>query len=357
MRVYVITLLLVGLFALVAQNNKVRLLNRECSSNSLFRFHFFVILTAIVLVFVAGFRYRVGTDYMNYALGYEQVKVTFWDSLKTLDEPGYKLLTIIGSWIYDDYASMFFIIALFTIGKNIKTMSRYSDDFFFAIIIYILIGAWHGSFGAMRQYAASAILFAGHHYIYEKKFWHFLLTVAVAFLFHRTAIIFVVVYFIAKDYISIKSMLLMIIIAIAATLSLDKVFEVMSYFKGTDQTAYAYMTTDVNPLRVIMAFLPLLLIFLIPKQDRNKPEIAFYFNMLIINAIFMLVTSSSAYLARIGIYTDIYATIAFPKLKSHMSNNNRKAVVFLVIILYGFFWIYEIQARETLQNFQWIFFR
>ena len=357
MRVYVITLLLAGFFALVAQNNKIRLLNRECSSNSLFKFHFFVILTAIVLIFVAGFRYRVGADYMNYALGYEQVKSTFWNSLKTLDEPGYKLLTIIGSWFYDDYASMFFILALFTIGKNIKTMSKYSDDFFWAIIPDIFIGAWHGSFGAMRQYAASAILFAGHHYIYEKKFWHFLLTVMLAFFFHRTAIVFVVVYFIATDKISVKSIFWMVIIAVVAALSLDKVFEVMSYFKGTDQTEFVYMTADVNPFRVMMAFLPLLLIFLVPKRDRKNPELAFYYNLLIINALFMLVTSSSTYLARIGIYTDIYATIAFPKLKRYMSENNKKAFLFLMIILYGFFWIHEIQARDTLQNFQWIFYR
>lgn len=357
MNVYIITLFVASFFALVAQNNKTRLKNNNCGSKTILKYQLFVAFTAIVLIFVAGFRYRVGADYMNYALGYEQVKVTFWDSLKTFDEPGYKFLTIIGSWFYDDYASMFFTIALFTIGLNIRTISKYSDDFYFAILLYILIGAWHGSFGAMRQYAASAILFAGHHYIYEKKFWHFLLTVVFAFLFHRTAIVFVVVYFIAKDYISIKSVFWMIIIGITAALSLDKVFEIMSYFKGTDQTEYAYMTTDVNPLRILMAFLPLLLIFLISKKDRNKPEVAFYINMLIINAIFMLVTSSSAYLARIGIYTDIYATIAFPKLKKYMSMNNKKAVVFLVIILYGFFWIYEIQAREALQNFQWIFLR
>ena len=37
-------------------------------------------------------------------------------------------------------------------------------------MLYIFIGAWHGSFNGMRQYLAAAILFSGHRFIKERKF-------------------------------------------------------------------------------------------------------------------------------------------------------------------------------------------
>lgn len=359
MFVYLVTLFLVAILSFIAQGCRWYDNDGVCGymDNRNTRYKLFVFLTALILILVAGLRYRVGTDYMNYALGYENIKRTVWASIKAFDEPGYKIVTILASKIYDDYAVMFFTLSLFTIGINIKVIAKYSDDFFFAIMLYVLIGAWHGSFNAVRQYAAGAILFAGHRYIFERKFWKFLLVVFVAFLFHRTAIVFLPIYFLARDSINTKSIVLILISTVVMTYGMDYVFQIMSYFKGTDQTAYAYMTTAVNPFRILVAFAPVFLVFFVPNDFRNNPENAFYFNMLIINAAFMLVTSSSAYLARVGIYTDIYATIAFPKLIKAFNRKSQVILILLILVLYSYFWIHEISVRESLSTFRWIFSR
>lgn len=360
MSVYIGTMILVMLLGYMAETNRevvFNTLDKKVYIKNGKKYNFFVLWTAMCLILVAGLRWQVGTDYNSYARGYENTLLTVWESIKTLDEPGYKVLAWLSSFVYHDYASMFFVLAIFTVGLNVKTISKYSNDFLFGILLYMFIGAWHGSFNAVRQYAAAAILFCGHRYIYERKFWKYMLVVFGAFLFHRTALIMIPVYFLGRTKVNIKVTAVIVGTMLFFSYSLDYMFQIMSYYKGTDQTEYAYMTTEVNALRILVAFAPLLIIAILPKGFRKNTENAFYINMLIINATLMFATSSSAYLARVGIYTDIYATIAIPRLKNGFTEQSRKIFTAIVLLFYCMFWLYEIYARNNLSDFNWIFNR
>lgn len=353
MIVYILTLILVsitGYFAYTIQLNNKNYIND-------IRYKTWVNLTVLILALVAGLRYRVGTDYMNYAIGYDNILLTWWDSILTFDEPGYKILTVIASCIYDDYVSMFMIMSFFTIGINVKTISKYSDHFLLGIIFYLLIGAWHGTFGAVRQYAAAAVLFWGHRYIYDKKFYKYTLVVFCAMLFHRTALIMLPIYFVVKKEFSVKNILIMVGVAVVMAMSTGVFFDIMTELKGNDQTLYEYMNTRVNTFRVFFSVLPVLLVFFTSEQFKSDSLNAFYINLLMVNAAFMVATSSSANLARVGIYTDIFSTIAFPKLISGFNYKSRNIIRYVLLLLYFIFFIYEISVRETLYNFMWIFER
>ena len=80
MRVYFFTLIIVVMTSVLAQlcgfNRK--LLNRT-SHNS-----FFVFLTGVVLIGVAGCRWLVGTDYWQYAVNYSRYVTSWWVDLKSL---------------------------------------------------------------------------------------------------------------------------------------------------------------------------------------------------------------------------------------------------------------------------------
>lgn len=316
-----------------------------------------VILTATILITVSGLRWNVGTDYGNYIFSYSRRKEEWLISLLNFDEPGIGILAKIGSFIYDDYVSMFFLVAVVTIGLCIWTISKYSNNFPFSILIYIFIGAWHNSFNGIRQYAAAAIIFAGHRYIYERKFFKYLLVILCAMLFHKTAVIMLPIYFIANRRINFKTILILIISVIVIRFSYDYLFGIMSFLKGTDQSEYAYMQSNVNPLRIAVTFAPIFVALFIKAKIKMSKEVEFYLNLSLLNAILMFATSGSAYLARVGIYTELFLTLLYPRLLKFFNKDSQKIFTVLVLLFYFIYWHHEVSVRDSLNNFRWIFER
>ena len=361
MTVYFVTLALVTMTSAIA--NHFRSSARptahggrlQYGGGSMYRFQ--VLLTALILIAISSLRYNVGTDYLPYSRTYHTRAASFFSDLLHYREPGWGFLCAIGHLFSQDYAMGLFLAALLTIALNVRTISRYSDSFFFGLLLYLLIGAWHNSFNGVRQYLAAAVLFAGHGYMLERKLFKYLLVVFIASLFHTTALVMVPVFFLAGRRITFRTILLIIISTVVIRYSYDFLFSIMNYLKGQDQSAFDYMQQDVNIFRIMVTFPPIIMGFLTPKDFRDKPENAFYLSLLIVNAGFMVGTANSAYLARVGIYTEIYAVLAIPRFVRAFNRTIRDVLTGATLLLYTVFWAYEISIRETLRNFQWIFNR
>ncbi len=355
MTIYYITVFSVLFFSYCAEKTDQHRLDNSLKRSPLSLS--FVILCAIILICVSGLRYMVGTDYMAYMQGYGYRVANVWNDLLSFKEPGLGVVSLISAVIYDDFATMFFNVALITVALNVFTISKYSSNFIMGIMLYIFIGAWHNSFNGIRQYLAAAIIFAGHRFILEKKFLKYCIVVLLASSFHITALIMLPLYFVVNRKINIRNIILVICIAVIMRYSYDFLFEIMSSIKGTDQTQFTYMTTAVNVFRILVAFAPLILPVFTHKGFLEDEENRLYFNMLLLNAAFMFATAKSAYLARVGIYTEIFATLAFPKILNGMSSNYKKFFATVIMMAYSFFWVYELLGRDALNNYHWIFER
>jgi len=316
-----------------------------------------VMLCALVLIFVSGFRWNVGTDFSSYISVYYRLKETWWEALVAFDEPGTAVLSKVCSEIYDSPITFFLLSAFVTVSLYILTIKKYSNIFQMGVLLFVFIGSWHGSFNAMRQYMAAAIIFAGHRYIYEKKLKKYILIVAVASCFHITALVMLPIYFLVNKKISLKSISIVAGMVVVIRYSYDFLFAIMSFVKENDQTQYAYMLREVNATRISVAFAPLLIAFIAKNtKEMQDSETQFYVMLLIVNAGFMFGTSGSAYLARIGIYTECYGALALPRLINCFKNNSKRLIYILILGLYFAFWLYELNARRLL-DFRWSFGR
>ncbi|WP_249594890.1 EpsG family protein [Peribacillus frigoritolerans] len=353
MGIYFITILLAYTSAWIAQKVYVNRLNKqEVSINK-----FFVFLTASILVFVAGTRWGVGTDYWQYALNYNKYIETVGIAILNFDEPGIYLLAKISSLIYDDYTSMFFVSSAITISLIIRTISKYSNMFALSILLFIFMGFWHGSFNGIRQYLACAILFAGHRYIIDRKLIKYIFVVFAASAFHTTALVMFFLYFVPIKKIGIKQIILISIGSIALLYSYNFVFSFIEALRGRPVSSILYITNDVTVFRVAVMFAPILVYFFLTSKNKLDNNDMFYINLLFINAALMLGTSGSAYLARLSIYTNIFATLAFPRLLYIQDKYLEFIIRSLIIFLYAIFWYIDVSGSNTLSNFQWIFNR
>ena len=356
---YFVTLFFVLILALAADKN-MPLFDAESGqvrSGNPRNYQLFVFASALILILVSGFRYDVGTDYMAYSRAYHSLADNVWAELISFKEPGLAIIAWISHFISSDYVMMFLIVAAITVGLNTRVISKHSGSFAFGILLYLFIGSWHNSFNAVRQYLAAAILFAGHRYILDRKFIKYLIVVFIAMLTHTTALAMLPVYFMVGRRFTIKNAIIILLATVVLRFSYDYLFGIMSSLKGSDQTQYTYMNTEVNAFRVLVTIPPLFLYFLIPKERRTNAEMEFYMSLLVVNAGFMIAMRDSAYLARLGIYTETYTAIAIPLFTHELNARNRKLVTAAVLFLYFIYWVYEIHTRDSLNNFQWIFNR
>ena len=112
-------------------------------------------------------------------------------------------------------------------------------------------------------------------------------------------------------------------------------------------------TSRTEPLRN----LSLILYFLSPTNALKSEKHYFYIKLLILNAMMILSTSSSAYIARAAIYTDIYSVLTLPSIYKLYPPFKYRSYRSLFIIFYSFFWLVEVTRRETLLPFRWVFQR
>ncbi len=367
MRVYYLTILWVAITALFSQEAKrIEVKDKTLSPNLFDKIplsSFFIFLSFLGLFLVAGLRWRVGTDYWQYASlywSYSRVPINelFRLKLSNIGSFGIRTISIISRYTYDDSATMFFLVSLVTIGLCVFHIARTSKTFLYSILLFIFIGSWHGSFNGIRQYMAMAVIFAGSGFIIERKFWKYAIVVFLASLCHTSALVMLPVYFIVRRKVDYKQWFLLVAIGIIMISSYDILFKVSAIILDKQMiSTNPYMTKRVNILRVAISWAPLAIYYMVRRVYGKDTESNFYINMLLVNAILRVGTMNSAYLMRIASYTGIFSSLAIPRLLECFDKKSAILLKILILGLYIIFWYIEVSKTPNLYHFKWIFSR
>lgn len=360
MTVYYVTILLLILFGSLAQKNDYQMSDElsfgriEHTRNA----KWFFFLAAALLIFVAGFRYKVGTDFGSYYHEYKTVYANyFFENLKHLSEPGYGFISLIATKIHDDGATAIFLASFVTIALYLRTIYRNTDCLFIALLLFVFLECWQESFNAVRQCLAAAVIFTGFESLRDRKFWRYSITVFIAFLFHKSAVVLILPYFFVHRRSTKGYFVLLLLGAFVTTFAYDRLF----YFSETvlnDYTVHnSYVTSAVNLLRILAMCAPAVFFAIHEWQNGIDEKNSFYLNLLIINAAVSIASSASTYLARMTIYTAPFTAIAISELLKTLPQNRRKIYSFLIPFLYCIFCLYDISINPSMNNFIWIWQR
>lgn len=271
---------------------------------------FFALATLLVLF--VGLRYNTGADWVGY-------KEMFNGEI-TNTEYGYLLLNKIFKKIFDNYyvlqfsATLFFV---FSIGRFYKKEAPYPIAALALLICFMLFNILMAQ---VRQSIAIGIIVLFSNYIFERKFFHFLLGIFIASFFHSSAITAIPLYFLHKNYGKtllivlilvanvfyfypdlLRIMVLQVIPILPETLSEKAIFYMDSIFakKAEFNTGLFYLS---------QLTITLLIILFVRIKD-NK--VAFFINSLAIFAIIRALSASVIILGRLESYYLVYGVIAF----------------------------------------------
>ena len=203
----------------------------------------FCVAVFILFSLIQGLRaYSVGNDTNNYIRFFELSKdMSLIDVILTRQwtiEPGFGLLIKISSALNFSPQLYLLLVAIIINGGLMYCIYKNSDNPFASVMIFMGVEFFTLSFTALRQMIAVIIILNSYHFIKQRKLIKFIIMVLLAATFHKTALIFLPVYFL-KDikinlktiYIGIALLLIAQLIAVPIVTFLTKLIYTESYIK------------------------------------------------------------------------------------------------------------------------------
>lgn len=186
------------------------------SLNTKYKQKLYLILSGIVIVLIMGFRYpkyNIVYDLEIYYNYYKNLSYLSWKEIFDYSrfEYGYailnKLLVSIVPW------PQFIIIfeAFICVYSMFRFIYKYSNNAFWGVLFYVTLGTMSFQLTAFRQAFAISICLYSIDYIKQHKILKFLVLVLIAATFHKTAIVFLPLYFIGQRKLNLKNNLISII--------------------------------------------------------------------------------------------------------------------------------------------------
>lgn len=312
----------------------------------------FALFAMSYMVIVIGLRNGVG-DTPAYIRMFQELPENIYPGI--LDEfdkdKGFFLLsTLFKQLISTDFHPWLFCIAAISGVAVAAGLRRYSEDYLFSVLLFILSIQFVWMLNGIRQFIAVSIFFANTRLIVERKTWRFLFLALCLATIHVTALIMIPIYFICTSKPWSGKMILVCILILAVGLSIDRIAEVFS-FALEDSTYEGYIdamaTSDgSNFLRFLVAAAPPAFALFCNRYvvAAKDPMVDLAVNMSVFSAIcyYIATLSGGVLIGRVPIYFDLYNLILLPWLVHHcFERRSQKLVAAGLIALYGLFYYFK----------------
>lgn len=296
-----------------------------------------LLLVIIPPVILATFRYNIGYDYGSYIWGYNNSFDITYESIiegyEVGDPIAYYLITKFATVFHSDRAFLMILAILSLIPGVSYILREWDDKNIQPMVIFIfLFNPFIFSFSACKQGIALSILMFSLKYVYDRKPIKFALCVAVAFLFHSTAIVFLLVYFFLNhkgDLSTLKKML----IVVGCLLFIINLQWVLGNIMGGRYEGYAIDSVEGRNrsfwLYTLIAFIFLLFrTKLVAIDKRNELLIM----MMVVGAILQYLGFFNAFAKRIGEYFLMAQVFLIPQCIYLFAENSKKLANLLIVV-------------------------
>ena len=270
----------------------------------------FIMVNGLILILFAGLRdSSVGTDTNGYVYSYlwhQRDSLNLFSGASTSIEIGYQFLEAVAHQFSSQYYSILLLISSITIIFQLKGIYALSQKLSLSIFVLITLGFYTFTFNGARQGIALAIFIYSIQFIVNNKFKHFLFFIGLGFIFHRSIIVTLPLYFLFRFKFNIK---LIILLVISTMVSISYFDEMLSIGLLISDKYKIYTVLEASGGRVLtIAYTIYGIFFIFMKtflKDQDIKEYDIYLNLYSIGTIiFFIVQFTGAYIeiTRLAIY-------------------------------------------------------
>lgn len=278
----------------------------------------------------------VGTDLPSYILEYKS-------GIFRTYEPGFSYFNILLNKIGVGTQLYIAITAVIVISAITLLYYRYSKDIALSYYLYVTIGFFAMSMSGIRQSLATCLTIFAFILLMKNKRILFFIFVGGAYLFHNSALVFMLVYFLRKVQIKKKTGFIVFGISIFLTLLLFKkwIIIIITYISPNKYLKYLDITenVEINPLVIAVSIvIPLVCLFFwtIDKQHHSNEYNRAMSSFLVFscaNIIINILALDIKLFRRLIFYFVTYNTVLIPNVIQSIKDKNIRKIAKLACII------------------------
>jgi hypothetical protein len=343
--IFYYTFLLISFFAIL-EVLKIKLFNKRII------YGFFI----VYLILFAGFRPGVGYDFDSYLLIFNNFSILSF-AVGNI-ELGFLSLMFLSKELSDDFNIFLLLVATISIIVKFQVIKKYSPYLFISVLLYFTQEFLARDFGNIRQGLAIAFTAYSVQYAYERELFKFLILLFIATLFHTTAIVFIIIYFVHGVKLSHIFIFISIFLAFVFGQILDtnNIVYILSLINNeyilTKLSDYTSQTDYSSALGITPGLFQRILIFsifVLYERVFIKQTVYYYLirNISFIGILFFLFFNSFEIVAARGsYYFRFFDVIIIAFIVNMIKDINYKIIATILIILYSFQGIYRELSRH-----------
>ena len=312
----------------------------------------YLTICGIILILFIGLRskYLGSQDSFNYYAHMQ--RALLFDSWSNYYKPdgieiGFQLFVYLISRIFNSPQILFVITAIIYVVSILYCIYNNSDNVTLSVVMYITLGLMQFEMQGMRQAIAMSLCLFAFEFSKKKKLLPFILLVLLATSFHRTAILFVIVYVFA--WIPYNwAILLTLGVSAIFVFSFSDVF--MALANDIFDTDYAqtidsggFVATAIYAIIVIVAML-FYRNALHKKEDKNPSSIMYI--TLLGFATYVMRYFGAGISERVSFYFMFGQLLLLPNTITHLSIDYKKAVTIGSYVLSILLFLYRLKGSE-----------
>lgn len=287
-------------------------------------------LTIIFLTFFASLRNNVGADWNSY--------YDFYKNGTDAVEFGYATLNNLFSKFSIPYFIFLTIIngfSLFLIYRFLQKNTQYKN---LALLIFFCDLYLYFNLSGLRQAIAISLTCFSINYAIKEKIYHFILLIFLASLFHLTALIFIIVYFIPRNKVSKTQVIFFASLFTVSTIFINYFSEIITLY--TNKNAYFYTNLQVNAdnlrnlyyVGIAKRSIILILIFFFGNKIKQTQNFRYFLNIYLFGFFIYLTTYMVS--PDIGVRLSSYFTIMDLLLISNLAYiTSRKSAIIIFCVV------------------------
>jgi len=296
-----------------------------------------MIFSFTLLFFISGFRGAFTTDYARYLNLFKYYNhFSFSDIFRYNfgQEFGYVLLNkIIGLFtnnsIYVGIVTSFIILFFF-----FKEIKKHSDIVWLSVLMFVTIGSFYTSFNIIRQIIAASIIFSASDYIYERKMFKYFISIIFAMLFHKTALIMIIFYFLLTFKQNKKNIFLITIIFTVIFININNILIFVQKFVYSHYTQNSYGMTGYSYKNIVIPVAILIFVLChMSKLDLNDIKTRVWVNAVVYYALFSVLGLKIQMIQRIAEFFSPYVLLIVPRIIISIHNKNER-IIYLTLAIF-----------------------
>lgn len=284
-------------------------------------------IVALQWILISGLRHwSVGSDTYSYFARFQIVKRTSWSAIlrenwdyvfNGLDakDPGYTLVTKVFQIFSNNYQTFLIFIAIVFTSLMAWWVYKYSSMPEISFLIYsVLFYAFYAVTGHRQTLATALIVFLGYDYAKDRKWLKFAIVSFIAFLLHKSSVVFIIYYFIANFNITLAySSVMLATILFVSALGI-RLYGPIALALGFEEGAILYEGGGAETYATALLLVCIASFVCYPWISKRREDAKYLYNMMFLTTASTLLVYQQQGFMRIQQYFSLFIMIMIPEL-------------------------------------------